>query len=98
MLTENMPYNVDFTETLTELTLNLFSGGDFRRYPEITISSSSIFVMNRSRFSYAWEFSSICPRLQEFAATRFNTEVTSMTERAEESLGLVNFNHVSSAV
>ena len=37
---------VHFTQTLTELTLNLFSGGDFRRKPEIKTPPSPISTMN----------------------------------------------------
>lgn len=43
---------VHFIQTLTVLTLNFVSGGDFRRYPEIKTSSSPISVTNLFGFWY----------------------------------------------
>lgn len=73
---------VHFTQILTVLTLNLASGGDFRRYPDSTTSPSSIFVMNLFGFWYLWESfppyiwsKHSTPKIR-FHLKRCNTEVT----------------------
>lgn len=90
-----------FARTLTELTLNLVSGGDFRRKPEINtcpspISTMNLFLGNRLEiFFYTWSQKSTDYSRNslplEYDHLR-NTEVT--TGQAEKIVWLGDFDHM----